>query len=69
MARSAVRQGAQRRGGAMERAPERENNPGETRKAIESRIPWRLAALIRACMIEGRQRMESRAHGKRMRTD
>ena len=46
----------------------RESIPGETKKATKNRIPRRLAALIGKCMIEGRRRMESRAHGKRKRS-
>ena len=46
----------------------RESLPGETKKATKNRIPRRLAALIGACMIEGRRRKESRAHAKRKRS-
>ena len=47
---------------------ERESIPGETKKATKNRVPRRLAALIGKCMIEGRRRKESRAHGKGKRS-
>jgi hypothetical protein len=47
---------------------ERESIPGETKKATKNRIPVLLAKMIGGCMIEGRRRMESRAHGKRKRS-
>ena len=46
---------------------ERESITGETKKATKNRIPVLLAEMIGGCMIEGRRRAESRAHGKRKR--
>jgi len=47
---------------------ERESIAGETKKATKNRIPVLLAEMIGGCMIEGRRRAESRAHGKRKRS-
>ena len=47
---------------------ERESITGETKKATKNRIPVLLAEMIGGCMIEGRRRKESRAHGKRKRS-